>query len=511
MRLVLCLSAILIVVVVACQSEPTPIPATPTASPPPASGPARAAPPAAVAPAIESSPSPAPAATAAPVMPTRTQTAIPSPVPPPTLQPAATPVGEPPTQSPTATLPPTRLPPATSTLTRETSVNVDDQDLATLAAGNTSFALALYRQVAGEGDENLFFSPYSISLALAMTYAGAAGETEIQMAETLSFRLSQEGLHPAFNALDQELASRSEGEDDGFQLNIANSVWGQRGHGFLPDFLDTLALNYGGKVRDVDFRGSPEEARLGINDWVEEETAGKIEDLIPMGVIDRFTRLVLANAVYFKADWESQFEKTATSTAPFHALDGSEISVDMMRQTERFGYARGDGYQAVDLPYKGGAISMTILLPGEDRFGEFESALDSDRLEAVLRDLEDQRVRLTMPKFELEASLGLADTLAVMGMPNAFDERMAEFQGMDGLSCLAGDDECLLISDVLHKAFVSVDEAGTEAAAATAVIIGITRADPEEPINLTIDRPFIYLIRDHETGAILFLGRVVKL
>ena len=183
----------------------------------------------------------------------------------------------------------------------------------------------------------------------------------------------------------------------------------------------------------------------------------------------------------------------------------------MMRQTEYFGYARGGGYQAVDLPYKGGAMSVTILLPDEDRFGEFEASLDSDWLDEILQRLENRRVRLAMPRFELDASLDLAGTLEAMGMSNAFDDKRAEFQGMDGLSCLAGDDECLLISDVVHKAFVSVDEAGTEAAAATAVIIGITRAVQEEPIELTIDRPFIFLIRDRETGTVLFLGRIVKL
>ncbi len=377
--------------------------------------------------------------------------------------------------------------------------------------GNATFALDLYRQLAGS-DENLFFSPYSISLALAMTYAGAVRETESQMAETLRFELAQDRLHPAFNSLDLSLASQSkEGVEAGFQLNIANSVWGQEGHGFLPDFLDTLALNYGGKVRDVDFRGSPEDARLRINGWVAEETAGRIEDLIPRGAIDRFTRLALANAVYFKAEWRSPFDERATSPAPFYALDGSENRVETMRQTEYFGYARGGGYQAVDLPYKGGAMSMTILLPDEDRFGEFESSLDADRLAEILEGLESTRVRLAMPRFELEASLALAETLEAMGMPNAFDDKRAEFQGMDGRSCLAGDDECLYISSVAHKAFVSVDEAGTEAAAATAVIIGITKAEPEEPISLTIDRPFIYLVRDMETGTVLFLGRVVGL
>ena len=201
----------------------------------------------------------------------------------------------------------------------------------------------------------------------------------------------------------------------------------------------------------------------------------------------------------------------ATSRAPFYALDGGESRVEMMRQTANFGYARGGGYQAVELPYKGGDMSMVILLPDEGRFDEFENSLDSDALGAILQDLETRRVRLAMPRFELEATLDLVGTLEDMDMPNAFDDMKAEFQGMDGLSCLAGHDECLLISEVVHKAFVSVDEAGTEAAAATAVVVGMVKSVPEEPIELTIDRPFIFLIRDRDTGTVLFMGRLVKL
>ena len=417
-----------------------------------------------------------------------------------------------PTAGPSTTLKPTRAPPVTRPVqVRDTSPVMGAGDMVELVGGNTAFALDLYRQLS-ESDGNLFYSPYSISLALALTYRGARGETEEQMAETLSFRLPQDRLHSAFNSLDLQLAARSGGQEDGgFELSIANSVWGQEGHGFLQDYLDTLGLNYGGKLRGVDFRGRPENARIRINEWVSEETNGRIEDLIAPDAIDRFTRLVLANAVYFKAEWHLPFDEWATSRGSFYGLDGGESRVEMMRQTENFGYVRGDDYQVVELPYKDREMSMVLLLPGSGGFTEFENSLDADLVGEIPEEMESRRVRLTMPRFELEASLDLAETLEAMGMPNAFDDKRADFRGMDGLSCLAGDDECLLISDVVHKAFVSVDEAGTEAAAATAVIVGITKSAPEEPIELTIDRPFIFLIRDADTGTVLFVGRVVKL
>ena len=390
-----------------------------------------------------------------------------------------------------------------------------DQELADLARGNAAFAFDLYRALA-QGEGNLFYSPHSVSLALAMTYAGATGETERQMEDTLRFLLPQDELHPAFNALDLNLASRGEGaagqDDGGFQLNIANAVWGQEDHEFFTDFLDVLAEQYGSEVRRADFRRAPEEARARINDWAAEATEGRIKSLIPRGAIVPTTRLVLANAIYFNAAWQLPFDERATAPRPFHRLGGGEVEAPMMRREGRFGYARGDGHQAVDLLYDGGEMSMTILLPDEGRFREFEGSLDASTVDGVLEALETQRVRLTMPKFKVEESFNLADVLKGMGMPNAFDEKAAEFSGMDGTSCLAGDDECLLITDVVHKAFVSVDEAGTEAAAVTAAIVGIPKSvEPQEPVTLTIDRPFIFLVRDPATDAVLFVGRVADL
>ena len=453
------------------------------------------------------------------------------PPPPPTFTPTLAPTPEverpdpahtTPTPQPTATpdeVSPTPFPAALmalrSTKTRAAAPGATETELTDLTHGNTAFAFDLYRALA-QGEDNLFYSPYSVSLALAMTYAGAKGETERQMADTLRFDLPQDRLHPAFNALDLALASRgggAAGQDDGeFRLNIANSVWGQEGHEFVAAFLDVLAEQYGSEVRRADFRRAPDEARVQINDWVADATEDQIEHLIPPRAIDAETRLVLANAIYFNAAWQLPFDERATAPRPFHPLGGGYTEAPMMRQEGRFGYVRGNGLQAVELLYDGGEMSMIILLPDEGRFREFEGSLDSSVVDEILMDLETRPVLLTMPKFELEAAFSLADTLKAMGMPNAFDEKAADFSGMDGTSCLAGDDECLLIKNVVHQAFVSVDEAGTEAAAATAAIVGIPKSvEPEAPITLTIDRPFVFLVRDRATDAVLFVGRVAEL
>jgi len=387
---------------------------------------------------------------------------------------------------------------------RSTSPDVTASELTELVDGNTAFAFDLY-QALSEEEGNLFYSPYSISVALAMTYAGARNETEQQMADTLHFTLPQERLHPALNSLDLKLASRGEGaegkDEEGFRLNIANSIWGQEDYEFLNEFLDVLAENYGAGLRLLDFINAPESSRITINNWVSDRTEGRIEDLIPQGAIDALTRLVLTNAIYFNAAWLNPFSEDMTGDGTFHLLDGSEVTVPMMTQTESFGYSEGEGYQAVELPYDGRELSMVILLPNNGEFDDFEGTLDADIVDAITNDLKYRKVQLTMPKFEFESEFSLVNTLAAMGMPVAFSGA-ADFSGMTG----ARD---LFISDILHKAFVSVDEAGTEAAAATAVIMSLTAA-PEQPVEVTLDHPFIFLIRDIETGAVLFVGRVAN-
>lgn len=388
---------------------------------------------------------------------------------------------------------------------RITSPDVSPSEQALLVEGNSIFAFKLYQELKEKGG-NLFYSPYSISLALAMTYAGASGETAQQMADTLQFMLEQERLHPAFNWLDAELASRGEGaagkDGEGFRLNIVNAIWGQKDYEFLPAFLDVLAENYGAGLRILDFITETEKSRVAINDWVSDQTEGRIKDLIPQGAIDALTRLVLTNAIYFNAAWEYPFDEKMTADGPLYLLDGGQVTVPMMKQTESFGYTEGEGYQAIELRYDGDELSMVILLPEAGKFEAFEEILNAQQVDAIINDLQNTQITLTMPRFEFESEFSLKDTLAEMGMPIAFSPGEADFSGMTG-------NRELLISDVVHKAFVAMDEAGTEAAAATAVIMP-TSAAPEPTVEVTIDRPFIFLIRDIETGAILFVGRVLN-
>ena len=387
---------------------------------------------------------------------------------------------------------------------RITSPEVNESDFTMLVEENSAFAFDLY-QLLRQDNNNVFFSPYSISQALAMTYSGARGETEKQMSDTLHFVLSQDRLHPAFNGLDIELSKRGEGaqgkDEEGFRLNIVNAIWGQEDYRFLSEFLDVLAENYGAGLRALDFVNAPEESRITINDWVSEQTEGRIEDLIPEGAIDALTRLVLTNAIYFNAAWQFPFNEDATTDGPFYLLDGGEVIVPMMTQTESFGYTRGNDYQAVELPYDGQELSMIILLPSDGQFENFESSMGYQRVTEIISSLAGQQVNLTIPKFEFESEFSLKKALTTMGMPVAFSAD-ADFSGMTGNRDLA-------IDDILHKAFVSVDEAGTEAAAATAVLMTLT-AVPAPPVVVTVDRPFIFLIRDIETGTILFIGRVVN-
>ena len=284
-------------------------------------------------------------------------------------------------------------------------------------------------------------------------------------------------------------------------ITSTTSLWGQQDTAFEQIFLDTLAANYGAGIRLVDYKAAAEKARQAINEWVAGETNDKILDLIPEGTLDDMTRLVLVNGIYLDATWMSQFAKELTADDEFTTLAGDKVTASMMRQESSFPYATGDGWQAVELLYLGGQVSMLVIVPDEGRFTEVEDELGSGLVDEAVAGLSGgTEVQLGMPKFEFRTQAGLADALASMGMKSAFDPAAADFSGMS-------TQIDLYITDVVHEAYIAVDEEGTEAAAATAVVIGET-AMPLSPVQLTIDRPFMFALRDRETGALLFLGRV---
>jgi len=355
-------------------------------------------------------------------------------------------------------------------------------DLNQLATANRTFALDLYHQLETM-DGNLFYSPYSISSALAMTYAGAEGKTAEEMAAVFHFLMEEGRLHPAFNALDQYLESLAEQEipedkGEAFQLNITNAIWGQKDFHFENDFLDTLAANYGAGLRLLDYIQAPEKSRVTINDWVSDQTEERIQDLIPQGAINSDTRLVLSNAIYFKATWLESFEESLTKDKVFHGLDGEEFMTPMMSlgSDASFPYYQGEGFQAVDLPYLGGQVSMLVIVPDEGKFTDFEVNLNSEILDEIIGNLAYQSMYLNFPKFEFETEISLATILAKMGMPSAFNDG-ADFSGMTGT-------KDLFISDVFHKAFVSVDEEGTSFASRSGSPIPVP--DPRYPDQLDL-------------------------
>ena len=391
---------------------------------------------------------------------------------------------------------------AASSLSRDSDPSVSGDDLTTLVAGNSAFAFDLLHELTADA-ENLFYSPFSVSAALAMLYAGAEVDTEQQMADALHFDLGHDALHAGFNRLDLDLNARGTielpYEGEGFELNVVNAAWGQRGYSFLGDYLDVLAVNYGAGLRLLEFADDPEGSRETINDWVGEQTNDRIVDLLPPGSIGPLTRLVLTNAVYFNAPWLKKFDPAQTTPGAFHLLDGSTATVPMMRQQSTFAYANWDGGKAVELPYNGNTLSMVVLVPDRGSFDAFESELDAARFEGIVSSFDDRWVHLQLPAFEAACDLSLVEPLTALGMTDAFDAT-ADFSGIDGT-------HELFVSDVLHKAWVSVDETGTEAAAATAVIV--VGGGVSTPATLTIDRPFLFVIRDIPTGTILFVGRVL--
>jgi len=380
--------------------------------------------------------------------------------------------------------------------------------MAALVAGNNTFALDLYGRLrAGEG--NRFISPFSISTALAMTYAGAQDETARQIAKALQFTLPASQLHPAFHKLITELSGRNTGPSDpsvraDVQLFTANALWAQSGERILPDFQKRIEINYQGGLYPVNFHHATEEARRTINAWVEEKTKGKIKDLLKPAHVSTRTRLVITNAIYFNALWASPFSKSRTSQADFRTSPGDRVQVDMMKQTGRFRYFDEGSFQALELPYKGLTLAMVVLLPKAiDGLDGLESSIEATKLAGWLTKLSSHRVDVSLPRFKLSDECELSHFLSGMGMPLAFRYGEADFSGITGTRELA-------ISAVVHKAFVEVDEKGTEAAAATGVAIAASAAIAQPPLIFRADHPFFFLIRDVQTGSILFLGRVVR-
>jgi serpin B len=384
-----------------------------------------------------------------------------------------------------------------SSRARITTPDVSQAERAQLARDRATFALDLYRLAAGDsGAGNLFFSPHSISMALAMTWAGARGDTAAEMAAALDFTQGDR-VHLLLDDLDLGLRATAAAD---FELSIVDQLFGQKDEPFVAAYLDLIAESYGAGLRAVDFAAQPERERVAINQWVADATHDRIQDLIPQGVIDPLTRLVLVNAIYFNARWAEPFEKRDTHDLPFHLLSGDSVSVPAMTQVTGYPYFTGTGFEAVELPYRGDHAALLVIVPAPGRFAEVESGLDAARLDAVVAGLATQRVKLSLPKFSFTAPLGLKALLARLGMRKAFDPSQADFSGLDALP--------LYVTDVIHKAFVRVDEEGTEAAAATAVTAGTTSI-PIGDITLTVDRPFILLLRDRTSGALLFVGRVL--
>jgi serpin B len=374
------------------------------------------------------------------------------------------------------------------------NAGVDEQRL---VQGNSAFAIDLYHKLS-ESEDNIFFSPYSISTTLAMTYAGARGNTEKEMVETLRFSLDQENIHPAFAGIESKLKELQ--KSGNIQLSVANALWPQKDYAFYDEYLSLIKKHYGVSITPVDYKHAGEAAREMINKWVEDKTQDKIQGLIQPGTFNALTRLVLVDAIYFKGDWESPFEPHFTMDAPFYITPNKTVLTPLMAQENYFRYAECEDIQILELPYVGYQLSMIILLPKKtNRLKQVESSLTVENLWLWESRLEMTQVTVFIPKFKMTSMFRLDKTLMSMGMVDAFTESKADYSGMDGKS------NWLYIGAMLHKAFVNVNEEGTEAAAATG--IGAYGPPPPTPI-FRADHPFIFLIQDKRTGTILFIGRV---
>jgi serine protease inhibitor len=401
------------------------------------------------------------------------------------------------------------VPPGTPPTTGPTiRPKASSADLAAVARCGNRFALDLYaRLAAGKQGENLFCSPFSISSALAMTSAGARGNTAKQIKKTLHFTMDEKDFHPAVGALIHDLGTPK--QKRGYQLSIANALWAEKSHKFLPAFLAVNQKCYGAGTRLMNFRKDSEGARKTINSWVAKQTRDKIQDLLARGLLDARTRLVLTNAVYFKGDWSSKFDKADTENRPFHLTEEKFLYVSTMYQYSRFRYLREKQFRLLEMPYAGDRLSMLILLPEKiDGLAALEKSLTAEQLDGWVRRAYQHKLKVYLPRFKLSCQFSLKKDLSAMGMTDAFTMK-ADFSGMDGVP--ASDPDSLYITAVVHKAFVDVNEEGSEAAAATAVVASPKNGGGHRPAEVfRVDRPFLFAIRDRESGCILFLGRITN-
>jgi serpin B len=383
----------------------------------------------------------------------------------------------------------------------QVGADVDAEDLDAVVASDTAFGLDLFGVIAG--DENVMVSPYSIATALSMLYPGARGVTADEIARVLHLSVDDATLHAVRNAIDTRIAETPPpmGEGDTrapFTIRPANSAWGQGGYPFLEPYLRTLAENYGAGLRVVDYVGDPEGSRQIMNAWVEDATEGRIEDLIPEGAITVDTRLSLVNAIWFKANWFEPFDPDRTEVGTFTMLDGTEIETPLMRANLQTGYAVSDSFEAVRLPYAGDA-AMVILLPEEGSPADLAGVLDVADLDIAWQ---QRSVDITLPSFEFESEISLKPALQTLGMVAAFEQPVGDGADFTGITEVRE----LFVTDAFHKTFIALDEEGTEAAAATAIVVGLTAAP--EPATFTADQPFLFWIEQGSTGEMLFLGQV---
>ena len=387
-------------------------------------------------------------------------------------------------------------------------------DVQAVVEGSNAFAMELYAKLAADPmneGKNLFFSPYSLSTALAMTSAGARGNTGTEMATVMHY-LPQERLHPACGKLVADIDTG--GAKGGYEISVANRLWGQKGYRFLDPFLNLVRAHYGTGLEPVDFIGDTEGARKTINAWVEKKTQKKIRELLAPGILTGLTRLVLTNAIYFKGDWAAQFDVKATRDEEFRVSAAQKVRVKMMNRTGKYALLEQKDFQALALPYAGDALSLIVLLPrATDGLSALEASLTPDALAAHLAELAPiiraggtPKVVVGLPKFQATSAFSLKDVLVALGMRDAFDKDKADFSGMNGAG--PTDREALHITAVVHKAYVKVNEEGTEAAAATAVVMAKRSARIGPVPSFRADHPFLFLIRDNRTGMVLFLGRV---